>query len=151
MPETEKHYDPEKRHEYYERQKARKQNLENSLLGIAGLTLDKILELMKEFYRTANSNPAVGVATSLITVDILFRLKIIDKETAIAVMVMLGALDGAQIAGTIIEDFASITHFFSKSPSNMDLKPSATTIVYAEGSNDSSLMKALLTREGVKG
>ena len=154
MPETEikKEYDPNKRHEYYERQKARKQNLESSLLGIAGLTLEKLIDLMKEFIRTANSNPVIGIASALIITDILYRTKIIDLPTAVGIDIMVGLLDGGQVAGAIIHDLDDILQFGSKSAgTNIETRPSATTIVYAEGGNDSSLMKALLTREGVKG
>jgi len=151
MTDENRPYDPERRHRYYESQKSRKADLENSLLGVAGLTLERLLDLLKEFLRTANSNPAVGVASALIVTDVLYRTHIIDLQTALAVDVMVGALDGGQIAGTIVEDITSVTHFFSKSPSNLDLKPSANTVVYAENSSDSGLIKALLTREGVKG
>jgi len=145
-----KPYDPQKAHEYYENRKRKKQELQSSLFGIAGLTLEKLLDLMKEFLRTANSNPVVGIASALIVSDILYRAKIIDLQTAVAVDVMVGVLDGGQVAGSIIRDFESIFQFFnSGAGTNIETKPSASTIVYAESSSE-SLIKALMTREGVK-
>jgi len=146
-----KAYDPVKAHEYYENRRAKKQELQQSLFGIAGLTLEKLLDLMKEFLRTANSNPVVGIASALIVSDILYRAKIIDLQTAVAVDVMVGVLDAGQIAGSIIKDIDSIFDVFnSNAGSNVELKPSASTIVYADSSSD-SLIKSLMTREGVKG
>jgi len=143
-------YDPVKAHEYYENRKTKKQQLQDSLFGIAGLTLEKLLDLMKEFLRTANSNPAVGIASALIITDILYRAKIIDLPTTIAVDTMVGVLDAGQVTGAIINDIESIFHVFnSNAGSNVELKPSASTIVYADSSSD-SLIKALMTREGAK-
>jgi len=143
-------YDPVKAHEYYENRKTKKQQLQDSLFGIAGLTLEKLLDLMKEFLRTANSNPAVGIASALIITDILYRAKIIDLQTTVAVDAMVGVLDAGEVAGAVINDIESIFHIFnSNAGSNVELKPSASTIVYADSSSD-SLIKALMTREGAK-
>ncbi|MEM3193223.1 MAG: hypothetical protein QW292_14285 [Candidatus Parvarchaeota archaeon] len=128
-----------------------KRKTQDQLLSIAGISIEKILDLAKEFLRTANSNPIVGMASTLIVTDILYRTRIIDLTTAIGINVMVGTIEGGSIAGQVIQDITDIMNFFGNRPSNIEFKPSASTIVYAENSTDSSLLKALLTREGVKG
>ncbi|MEM3193273.1 MAG: hypothetical protein QW292_14540 [Candidatus Parvarchaeota archaeon] len=135
-----------KRERRYEKRKT-----EEQLISLAGISIEKLLDLTKEFLRAANSNPIIGMVTSLIVTDILYRTKIIDLPTAVAVNVMVGTIEGGSIAGQVIQDITDIMNFFGNRPSNIEFKPSATTIVYADSSNDSALIKSLLAREGVKG
>lgn len=143
--------EPSKQTRYYRRKQDDKASLEKNLLGIAGLTLDKLIDLFREFLRASNSNPAIGGASVFIISDILYRSKIIDIETLITIDTLMGVLDGSQIAGTIISDITDITHVFQKSAGNLDLQPSATTVVYADstggGNNTDALIKALLSRK----
>ncbi|MEM3907860.1 MAG: hypothetical protein QXZ17_13550 [Nitrososphaerota archaeon] len=135
-----------KRERRYEKRKT-----EEQLLNLAGISIEKLLDLAKEFLRTANSNPIVGMVASLLVTDILYRSKIIDLGTALGVNVLVGVVEGSSIVGQVINDLSEITNFFGNRPSNIEYKPSATTVVYAENSSDSQIMKSLLTREGLKG
>ncbi|MEM3860433.1 MAG: hypothetical protein QW478_13730 [Candidatus Micrarchaeaceae archaeon] len=137
----------ERSREFRKRQKDR----EEQLLNLAGISIEKLLDLAKEFLRTANSNPIVGMVASLLVTDILYRSKIIDLGTALGVNVLVGVVEGSSIVGQVINDLSEITDFFGNRPSNIEYKPSATTVVYAENSSDSQIMKSLLTREGLKG
>jgi len=137
------------RHAHNELKRNReKKKLENSLFDISKEGLGKFLDLFKEFIRSANSNPVVGAVSSLIITDILYRLKIIDLGTAIAVNILVGTVEGGNLAGEIIQDITDLTQLFGKRPSNLEFSPSARTIVYAESSSPDSMIKALLTREG---
>jgi len=137
------------RHAHNELKRNReKKKLENSLFDISKEGLGKFLDLFKEFIRSANSNPVVGAVSSLIITDILYRLKIIDLGTAIGVNILVGTVEGGNLAGEIIQDITDLTQLFGKRPSNLEFSPSARTIVYAESSSPDSMIKALLTREG---
>jgi len=138
------------RHAHNELKRTReKKKLENSLVDISKIGLEKFLDLFKEFIRSANSNPIVGAVSSIIITDILYRLKIIDLNTAIGVDILVGIVEGGNLAGEIIQDITDLTQLFGKRPNNLEFTPSAHTIVYAENSSSDSMIKALLTREGV--
>ncbi|MEM4067630.1 MAG: hypothetical protein QXV17_12315 [Candidatus Micrarchaeaceae archaeon] len=129
-----------------------KRALENQLLDISKIGVEKLLDLAKELIRTANSNPVIGYIIGFIITDILYRSKIIDSGTAKLVNISLGIMMGANISGTILQDITDVTHVFGKGgTSSKEFQPSATTIVYADNSTDSQLMRALQSREGVKG
>ena len=129
----------------------RKKDLEGNLLDISKIGIEKLLELFKEFLRTANSNPVIGAVSGLIVADILYRMKIIDLGTALGINVLIGTVEGSSVAGNIIQDLTEITQFFGKRPQNIEFTPSAHTIVYAENSTDPQLIKSLMAREGIQG
>jgi len=129
----------------------RKKDLEGNLLDISKIGIEKLLELFKEFLRTANSNPVIGAVSGLIVTDILYRMKIIDLGTALGINVLIGTVEGSSVAGTVIQDLTEITQFFGKRPQNIEFTPSAHTIVYAENSTDPQLIKSLMAREGIQG
>jgi len=121
-------------------------------------------DVLIEFIRTANSNPLVGLATSLIITDILYRLKVIDLPTFIFINGLVGAIDVAQISAELmdaisndINAIASILHPFTISSEGVKLpdllRPSASTIVYAQSTTSSSIPKSevdsLLARFGI--
>jgi len=140
------------RHAHNEMKRNRKKkDLEGSILDISKIGIEKLLDLFKEFLRTANSNPLIGAVSSLIMSDVLYRMKIIDLGTALGINVLVGTVEGGAIAGTIIQDITDITAFFGKRPANLDFTPSAHTVVYAENSSNDQLIKSLLSREGVEG
>jgi len=128
----------------------KKSDLEGNLIDLSKIGIEKLLDLFKEFLRTANSNPVVGAVSGLIVADVLYRMKIIDLSTALGINVLIGTVEGSSIAGTIIQDLTEISQFFGKRPQNIEFTPSAHTIVYAESSTDSQLIKTLLTREGAQ-
>jgi hypothetical protein len=129
----------------------KKTDLEGNILDISKIGIEKLLDLFKEFLRTANSNPLIGAVSGLIMADVLYRMKIIDLGTALGINVLVGTVEGGAIAGTIIQDITDITSFFGKRPANLDFTPSAHTVVYAENSSNDQLIKSLLSREGIEG
>ncbi|MEM3846255.1 MAG: hypothetical protein QXU98_11230 [Candidatus Parvarchaeota archaeon] len=144
----------EKERKYSEKDREyrkRKKEQENQLLTIAGISIEKLLDLAKEFLRASNSNPIIGMASTLLITDILYRAKIIDLTTAVGINILVGTVQGSSIAGQILSDITDLFQFFGNRPSNIEFKPSAQTIVYAENSGDSGILKSLMTREGVKG
>lgn len=144
---TERERNRRYRHEY----KARQHKLED-LVSKGILTLeDKSLEIIKELVKGSVSNPLLGMVASLVVSDVLYRAKIIDLQTAVGINVVVGTVDGSQIASAIISDITDITKLFQSRPQNAPFQPSATTLVLAENSTDSQLVKSLQTREGVKG
>jgi len=131
---------------------------------LIGKLIDFGKDVLIEFIRTANSNPIVGLATSLIITDILYRLKIIDLPTLLIINGLIGAVDIAQISSEIMDAIAndinaisSILHPFTLSSEGIKLpdllRPSATTIVYAQSTQNSSIPKSevdsLLARFGI--
>lgn len=118
---------------------------ETELLGIAGLTLDRLLDLGKEFIRTANSNPTIGVVSGMIVSNVLFRSKIIDKGAYVGIVSLLGAVEAVSLADTTIQAITNITKFSGGNNTISDIKPSASTVVYAENSNTDQIAKALLS------
>jgi len=85
---------------------------------------------------------------AVIMADILTRLKIIDPGTAAGIWAIVGTVEGASIAGTVISDFTDIFKIFSKSPTQDLLKPTATTIVYGQDSKDKAVdLQALMNQE----
>ncbi|MEM3431629.1 MAG: hypothetical protein QXM43_05400 [Desulfurococcaceae archaeon] len=137
---------------YYLKQRREKKSLENQLIDISKIGVEKLLDLAKELIRTANSNPVVGYIIGFVVADVLYRSKIIDSGTAKLINISLGIMMGANVSSNILQDIADITHVFGQGgTSQKDFSPSASTIVYAENSSDSQLIRALQSREGVKG
>ncbi|MEM3873326.1 MAG: hypothetical protein QXE05_12270 [Nitrososphaeria archaeon] len=129
-----------------------KRALENQLIDISKIGVEKLLDLARELIRTANSNPVIGYVIGFIIADILYRSKIIDSGTAKLVNISLGIMMGANVSSSILQDITDITHVFGQGgTSSKEFQPSATTIVYADNSNDSQLIRALQSREGLKG
>jgi len=139
------------RHTHNEMKRNRKKaDLEGNLIDISKIGIEKLLDLFREFLRTANSNPVIGAVSGLIMADVLYRMKIIDLPTALGINILIGTVEGGAIAGTIIQDITDITSIFGKRPANLDFTPSAHTVVYAENSSNDQLIKSLLSREGIK-
>ncbi|MEM3872837.1 MAG: hypothetical protein QXE05_09800 [Nitrososphaeria archaeon] len=129
-----------------------KRALENQLIDISKIGVEKLLDLARELIRTANSNPVIGYIIGFILTDILYRSKIIDSGTAKLVNISLGIMMGANVSSSILQDITDITHVFGQGgTSSKEFQPSATTIVYADNSSDSQLIRALQSREGLKG
>lgn len=135
------------RREYRQRQHRIQDTLGKGLL----IAEDKTLDIIKELVKGAVSNPLLGMVASLIVSDVLLRAKVIDLQTALGINIVVGTVEGSQIATTAIADITDITALFGNRPTDAPFQPSATTVVFAEGSNESPLTKALQTREGVKG
>jgi len=140
------------RHTHNEMKRNRKKtDLEGSIIDISKIGIEKLLDLFKEFLRTANSNPLIGAVSGLIMADVLYRMKVIDLPTALGINVLVGTVEGGAIASSVIQDITDITAIFGKRPANLEFTPSAHTVVYAENSSQDQLVKSLLSREGVEG
>lgn len=117
--------------------------LMNFLSNLSGDVKDIAIEII----RTANSNPLLGILVSVVSVDILSRLKIIDPGTAAGLYVAIGTIEGAEVATGVITSLSDVFHIFGKSPSAPNLiEPSATTIVYGQG--NAVDLQALMSRIG---
>ncbi|MEM3871772.1 MAG: hypothetical protein QXE05_04375, partial [Nitrososphaeria archaeon] len=115
-----------KKNLYYIKQRREKKALEDQLIDISKIGVEKLLDLAKELIRTANSNPVVGYIIGFIVADVLYRSKIIDSGTAKLINISLGIMMGANISGTILQDITDITHVFGKGgTSSKEFQPSA--------------------------
>jgi len=120
----------------------------NLLIGAAGFAVDKVVEILKAMIQASNSNPLMGMIAAVVMADILARTKIIDNGTAAGIWAIVGTVEGASIAGTVISDFTDIFKIFSKSPTQDLLKPTASTIVYGQDSKDKAVdLQALMNQE----
>jgi hypothetical protein len=120
----------------------------NMIIGAAGFAVDKIVEVLKAMIQASNSNPLMGMIAAVVMADILARTKIIDNGTAAGIWAIVGTVEGASIAGTVISDFTDIFKIFSKSPTQDLLKPTASTIVYGQDSKDKAVdLQALMNQE----
>jgi hypothetical protein len=120
----------------------------NLLIGAAGFAVDKIVDVLKAMIQASNSNPLMGMIAAVVMADILARTKIIDNGTAAGIWAIVGTVEGASIAGTVISDFTDIFKIFSKSPTQDLLKPTASTIVYGQDSKDKAVdLQALMNQE----
>jgi hypothetical protein len=120
----------------------------NMLIGAAGFAIDKIVDVLKTMIQASNSNPLMGMIAAVVMADILARTKIIDNGTAAGIWAIVGTVEGASIAGTVISDFTDIFKIFSKSPTQDLMRPSASTIVYGQDSKDKAVdLQALMNQE----
>ena len=125
----------------------RKKKGEMLIVKGAEHVFDKGIEIVKSMIKSSNSNPVMGMVSAVILADILARAKIIDNRTAAGIWVIVGAIEGSTIAGTLISDFTDIFKMFSKSPSQDLLRPSATTIVYSDAQDKAVDLQALMNKE----
>jgi len=119
---------------------------ERELMSFLSNLSGDVKDIAIEIIRTANSNPLLGILVSVVSVDILSRLKIIDPGTAAGLYVAIGTIEGAEVATGVITSLADVFHIFGKSPSAPNLiEPSATTIVYGQGKQEDlqALMKLM--------
>lgn len=138
--------DTRSRRALYKRQyRARQKRTEDLILKGGQVVFTKSLDVLKEMIRAANSNPLMGMVASVVMADILARAKIIDNGTAAGIWAIVGTIEGAEIAGTLISDFTDIFKIFSKSPTQDLMRPSATTIVY--GNSEGEDLQALMNKE----
>lgn len=134
-----------RRAQYKKTYRARKKEAEEAILKGGKFVFAESIKVLKEMIKTANSNPLMGSVASVVMADILARAKIIDNRTAAGIWVIVGVIDGASVAGTLISDFTDIFKIFSKSPSQDLMRPSATTIVY--GNSEGEDLQALMNKE----
>lgn len=109
------------------------------LLDVAGMSVEKILEVLKEMVRASTSNPLVGIAVSVASADMLNRAGLLSDVARDIIWVSIGAVEATQAAGNLLSDLIPF-----KNTSN-DLLPSATTIVFGDSSSktNSGLIESL--------
>ena len=135
-----------KKNEYQKNWRRSKLKTERELMSFLSNLSGDVKDIAIEIIRTANSNPLLGILVSVVSVDILSRLKIIDPGTAAGLYVAIGTIEGAEVATGVITSLGDVFHIFGKSPSAPNLiEPSATTIVYGTGKSEDlqALMKLM--------
>ena len=105
-----------------------------------------VKDIVKEVIRASNSNPLIGILTSIVAIDVLYRAKIISLTAVQAMYVALGVVEGGSVIAEIGDLIPSLG---GKAPP--ETTPSATTLVYADsGETGDSKIDALLERIGKK-
>lgn len=110
-----------------------KNQVDSALLNIAGVTVDKILDILAEMTRAATSNPLLGIVVGVSSADMLNRAGLLSNEARNIIWVSIGAIEAVQSAGSILTDLIPF-----KNASN-DLLPTATTIVFGGQAKDVSI------------
>jgi hypothetical protein len=118
--------------------------------------IDLIKELTRDFkdvivelLRVGASHPLVGFMITVVTVDVLNRLKIIDEGTALLVDGVASAVIGGDAAASIITSLTDAIPKFGAGAAVPDVaKPSGQVFVYGGDSGKtaeivSALLKAL--------
>lgn len=125
---------------------SKKQELEreNKLLEVAGVTVEKVLSLLTELLRAGMSNPIMGLAGSVMIVNMAKRAGLIDQEAETIILVAVGAVTAAETAGSIITDLVPF-----KNNSN-EMIPSGQTFVFGDGGKSelSGLIESLKNKGG---
>ena len=113
--------------------------IDKKLLDIGGMSIEKVLEILKEMVRASTSNPLVGIAVSVASADMLNRAGLLSDAARDIIWVSIGAVEATQAAGNLLSDLIPF-----KNTSN-DLLPSATTIVFGDSSSktNSGLVESL--------
>lgn len=100
------------------------------------------VDVLKAMTQASISNPLLGIVTSLIFGDVLYRAKVIDIQTFTGIAVSVGVLEGAAVANTVITDVADFFKIFgSQSKSNDPITPTANVVVLGQDQKD---LQALL-------
>lgn len=100
------------------------------------------VEVLKEMTQASISNPLLGITTSLIFADILYRAKVIDIQTFTAIGVSVGVLEGASVANTVLTDVSDFFAIFkSQNPAPDPVTPTANVVVLGSDQKD---LQALL-------
>jgi len=122
-----------------------KANRENQLIGIGGMIGKETLEVLKTMLQAALSNPLLGIVSAITISDILYRAKIIDIQSFTAIMVSTGVLEGAAVAGSIINDVSDFFHIFQSQQQSTDPNtPTASTVVISPESQKD--LQALMSK-----
>jgi hypothetical protein len=128
-----------------------KANRENQLIGIGGMIGKETLDVIKTMLQAAISNPLLGIVSAITISDILYRAKIIDIQSFTAIMVSTGVLEGAAVAGSIVNDVSDFFHIFQSQQQTTDpITPTASTVVITPESQKDlqALMSKMTGKEG---
>lgn len=100
------------------------------------------VDVLKAMTQASISNPLLGITTSLIFADILYRAKVIDMATFTGIGVSVGVLEGSAVAGNIIEDVSGFFALFKSQNAAPDpVTPTANVVVLGSDQKD---LQALL-------
>lgn len=129
-------------------QRYRKNKVDKSkILDVFGIMGDDALKILDSMVQSSVSNPLLGITSALVIGDILYRAKVIDIQTWTMIGVSTGVLEGAAVAGGIIQDVGDFFKVFqSQSQSPDPIQPSATTVVFGNSGNKD--LQALMNKEG---
>jgi hypothetical protein len=95
-------------------------------MGFAESVIHDLKDITVELIKTAQTNPLVGIAVSLVTVDILKRLHIIDEKIFDLLVLIISAAAGVDLARALLEGLIPGT-------GNVDLiKPVPSTYTRAD-------------------
>lgn len=124
-----------------------KEKQREELYKIFGALGDKVLDILDSMVQASVSNPLLGIASASIIADILYRARVIDLTTFAMIMVSTGVLEGAAVAGSVIQDVADFTKVFTSQAQSSDpIRPSASTVVFGNKTGD---LQALLGEKGL--
>lgn len=106
-------------------------------------------DIIKQLLQASMSNPLIGAITGLAMANILERTKVIDHNTATAMVIVVFAATGIALTNEVLQDFTNISKVFSSGNANPNLlTPSGQVLVFGEVSN--SQLNALLGKYKVK-
>ena len=126
----------------------RQNKSKEKIIDVFGIFGEKALGIFDSMIQASVSNPLLGITSALVLGDILYRAKVIDIQTWTMIGVSCGVLEGAAVAGGIIQDVSDFFKVFqSQSQSPDPIQPSATTVVFGDKKSD---LQALMNRENVK-
>ena len=126
----------------------RQNKSKDKIIDVFGIFGEKALGIFDSMIQASVSNPLLGITSALVLGDILYRAKVIDIQTWTMIGVSCGVLEGAAVAGGIIQDVSDFFKVFqSQSQSPDPIQPSATTVVFGDKKDD---LQALMNRENVK-
>lgn len=126
----------------------RQNKSKEQIIDVFGIFGEKALGIFDSMIQASVSNPLLGITSALVLGDILYRAKVIDIQTWTMIGVSTGVLEGAAVAGSLIQDVSDFFKIFqSQSQSPDPIQPSATTVVFGDKKND---LQALMNRENVK-
>lgn len=131
----------------YQKRYRRNKVDKDKVLDVFGVFGDKALGIFDSMIQASVSNPLLGIASALILGDILYRAHVIDIQTWTMIGVSTGVLEGAAVAGGLIQDIGDFFKVFqSQSQSPDPIQPSASTVVF--GNKDNRDLQALMNKEG---
>ena len=100
------------------------------------------VEVLKAMTQASISNPLLGIVTSLIFGDVLYRARVIDIQTFTGIAVSVGVLEGAAVTGEVIQDVSDFFKIFSSQSKSSDpITPTANVVVLGQDQKD---LQALL-------
>lgn len=134
---------------YNKRYRDRKKENEDLVLTELNKLGKGAVEILKAMTQASISNPLLGITTSLVFTDVLYRAGIIDIQTFTMIAVSVGVLEGTAITEDIITDVASFFKVFGgQNKTNDPITPTASTVVLSPDNKDIQALMKLLDKGG---